>query len=654
MNKKSNRRRDDALERTFRQLNGQQPDTGVSDYHRRQRRKILLICVAALLAVALLAGGIFTWYLFDSTKDDGRIFSNVWVQDVNLGGMTPEEATLALEQQLQPLLQQTLILQLPDTTLEFTPESTKVSLDISALVDAAYSYGRSGSRWQQAKARSAAALTRYELSLLDYLTLDTDFIRRVLTGQNALIASTLTQPVITVSGERPQDPSSSTVTHQTLVVTMGTPERYLDTDAVYTRILDAYSTLDFTPIATDYYVQEPNVPDLGQAWLDYCQSAVNASLDPDTFEITDEAWGYGFDYEVATVALANASEGAVVEIPMDFLEPAVTREDLMSQLFQDVLGTYTSTFTSAANSNYNARLAASKVNGTIVLPGQTFSFNQTVGERTEAGGYKTSASYLNGKTIQTVGGGVCHTSSDLYYVALLSGMTILERSEHAYVAPYVPVGLDATVSWGQLDMKFRNDTNYPIQILIETSDKYMTVTFMGTEERDYYIRLDSTVTHIDKYETVIGPAPEDEVDSNGDPIVYQPGDIVTTGINGITAEAFISRVDRETGKVLSRESLGTSQYVRRDEYIVEEPEVPTEPTQPETQPTTPPTEATTPPTEATTPPTEATTPPTEATTPPTEATTPPTEATTPPTEATEPSTEPTAPSAESTDPSSAA
>ena len=587
-----------------------------SDAQKKKRRIIILVCVLTSLLLLLTAAGLYVWHLYESTEDDGRIFSNVYFYDMNLGGMTPEEAQNALQTQVLPLLEQNVTVQLPDASLVFTPKDVNLSLDVAGIVNDAYSYGREGDRWQQARARAAAALTSYELNLLDYMTLNTDYIKRVLNGQNALIASTLSQPTFVLQGDRPQLPEDlkdDTVKHQILLVTLGTPERYLDVDSVYNDVLDAYNTLNFKTITADYFFQAPDEPDLEKAFTEFCENAVNATLDPKTFDITDESWGYGFDIAIATLAVTNASEGATVELPLGFLEPSVTRQELMDGLFKDVLGTYTSRFTSAANSNYNARLAASKVNGVIILPGETFSFNRTVGKRTEEGGYKTSASYLNGKTVQTVGGGVCHTSSDLYYVALLSGMTILERSEHAYVAPYVPVGLDATVSWGQLDMKFRNDTNYPVQILIDADYYNMTVTFMGTEERSHYVTLDSEITHIDKYETIIGPAPEDEKDSDGNPIVYEPGEVVTTGINGITAEAFINYIDRESGRRIARYSLGTSEYVRRDEYIVEEPEPPTEPTEPPTEPTEPPTQPTEPPTQPTESATEATTPSTEAT-----------------------------------------
>lgn len=98
------------------------------------------------------------------------------------------------------------------------------------------------------------------------------------------------------------------------------------------------------------------------------------------------------------------------------------------------------------------------------MPGETFSYNQTVGERTIAAGYKEAGAYAGGKVVQDVGGGICQTSSTLYNAALLANLEIVDRSNHQFLTSYVDASRDATVAWGSIDFQFKNTRTYPIKI----------------------------------------------------------------------------------------------------------------------------------------------------------------------------------------------
>src|SRR5699024_6531690 len=139
---------------------------------------------------------------------------------------------------------------------------------------------------------------------------------------------------------------------------------------------------------------------------------------------------------------------------------------LEQNLFKDVLGSYTTNVSGTAVRKKNVRLSGEKCNNIILLPGEEFSYNNTVGKRTKENGFGEAAAYLNGETVQEVGGGICQTSSTLYNAVLLSNLEVTERTNHTYVSGYVPIGRDATVSWGGPDFKFKNDKEYPIKIVM--------------------------------------------------------------------------------------------------------------------------------------------------------------------------------------------
>lgn len=117
---------------------------------------------------------------------------------------------------------------------------------------------------------------------------------------------------------------------------------------------------------------------------------------------------------------------------------------------------------------YNVALAADILAGTIVPPGAVFSTNRAIGPRTAARGFREGPAYLGTQVVSVIGGGVCKISTTLYNVATLANFKIVERRAHGMPVPYVPPGQDATVSFGQVDFKFLNDTGHPVLIWADT------------------------------------------------------------------------------------------------------------------------------------------------------------------------------------------
>jgi len=138
-----------------------------------------------------------------------------------------------------------------------------------------------------------------------------------------------------------------------------------------------------------------------------------------------------------------------------------------------IAGYYTKLIASPDGRTQNIILSCGKINGTIVNSGEIFSFNKTVGPRTAAGGYQMAPVFVGKKVVPGIGGGICQTSSTLYNSALEANMPVLERHPHSLRVNYVPVGRDATVSWGVADLKFKNNYPYPIKILAQVYQDYV-------------------------------------------------------------------------------------------------------------------------------------------------------------------------------------
>lgn len=541
------------------------------------KKIIIALCVAAaVLLLAVICG--FVYYL-NLTADNGLIFANVYVAGIDLGGMTPEEASNVLHLATDSTYtQQDMIIQLPDQQLILSPADTKVSLDVDAIVTDAYNYGRTGSRLEQYMARQDAVLTSYTIDLIPYLNLDTEYLRSAIEEAAAPYNTTLIQPSVTITGERPplaKDEIDEDAAPQVLTLTMGIPHATLDASALYGMVVDAYSSNQFL-VTPEVPITQPEAPDLEAIYLEYCVEPIDAAVNEEDYSVFPEVYGYGFDIALLQEMVDAAEPGQALEIELHYLAPEITKEAIESTLFQDVLGTYKAYQASSADRATNLKLACQAINGLILRPGDTFSFNDAVGERTEARGYRPAAAYMNGKTVQEFGGGICQVSSALYYCALLGDLEIVRRTNHSYPSSYVPIGLDATVSWGSPDFRFRNNTDYPIRIEASASGGTVYMTLYGTDTKDYYIKLDSEILETYDYEVIYQTMPEDNEEG------YKDGDIIQDAHTGYKAVSYRLKYDKETDRLLSKDVIAYSNY-RMTDKIICKIEVP-EPAPPVTDP----------------------------------------------------------------------
>ncbi len=555
-----------------------------------KNRKIVLISICSVAAALLIGLVAVVGFLLGSDPNDGKILNNVFVAGVNIGNMTKEEAESALRRATDlTYTMEDMVVELPDTIITLSPKDTGAKLDIEAAVQAAFDYGRVGTRAEKKQALESSMNTEHPIALLPYLNLNVDFIRTQLEEYGKVFNSDFQQVSVTTEGDRPildasEDGFSPDAPCQTLVIHVGKPGRYVDITKVYNQVLDAYSFNRFlVKVEMEQAETMPEEVDLQELYDLYYEAPVNAVVDSKTDSVTHECYGYGFDLEKARAMLDEAQYGETVRIPFEMIPPELNGE----LMFRDVLGTCQTKHTTNEKRNTNLRLACEAVDGFILNPGEVFDFNTVVGKRTKEKGYQAAAAYDGGKTVQTLGGGICQVSSTIYYCVLLADLETIDRSPHSYVSSYMDPGTDATVSWGGPEFSFRNNTNYPIRIEAEVSDGYVKVQLLGTDEKDYYVEIEYEILSYRSYETVYEEYAPDN--SEG----YTDGEVIQTPYTGCNVQTYKCKYDKETKKLISREKDQYSSYKSRDQIIakiVEETEPPTEPdsTNPPADPTDPP------------------------------------------------------------------
>ena len=538
----------------------------------------------------LVVGGLF---LYETMTDTGRILQNVYAGSVNLGDMSREDASAALTATAQGYAEKNLTVVLPDCKLVLSPQETGARLDTEKLVADAWDYGRTGSVFARLKARSSVRTRPHTLDLSDYLVLDTEYIQGALTQLSGDVASTLTQTTVEVTGRDRE-------TGQTMVITMGTADRSVDMEGLYAKILKAYETDDFSPIQASYRETLPDKLDLKKIFDRYCTAPVDAVLDTETYDVTPEQEGYGFDLNKVQTQIDEAREGQVLTVAFGPLEPKVTAESLEKDLFRDVLGRCSTDYSNIPARTNNLILACEAIDGYIIKPGEIFSFNDVVGERTAEKGYQDALIYSGGLSVPALGGGVCQVASTIYCCTLYADLEIVERYCHEFVAYYVPHwGMDATVYWGALDFRFRNNTDYPIRVDADVSDGYVNVSLVGTDTKSYTVDIETEIISSDPWQVKYQEIRKGDRDWGK----YEDGETIVSPYTGYKIETYKIRTDKKTGES-TREWEAESVFSRRDQLIAKVISDETKPTEP--APTEPAPTETTAPTEPaeTEPPTE--------------------------------------------------
>ena len=480
--------------------------------------------IAAAVALACALGIPAVTRIMDPYN--GQIVSDVSVGGVEIGGLTKGEAKKALqaafgEQFSQKTMEinfseagtvlEKLNIRYPANSLLISPEESHAKLDAAAAVKAAYALGRTdldGSR---------------TMSLLPYLGLDEAAIRSVADSYAQQLAQLYQDSSYTVQGTAPDVTNYNESTPcQTVTLFRGYPGIEIDADALYNEILEGYNTGSF---AVSYQgtvsAKKPVSPDLDGLWEQTRLAPKDPSVDLTSYQVIPGVHGYEFDLAEARQQFQNLAYGESTLISLHYTDPEIADEDAY---FQDVLGHCETPHGDNENRNGNLRKACGMLDGLVLQPGQELSYNEALGPRTKELGWLPAPAYSGTKLVDSPGGGICQVSSTLYLASVYSELTIVERRNHGYPVSYIPLGMDATVSWGFADLKIRNDSPMPVKIQAEESDGYVRISILGTETRDYDVEMSYTV-------------------------------------GGRYVRAYMSKIDKETGEVISKEPYALSGYM---------------------------------------------------------------------------------------------
>ena len=505
---------------------------------KKQRKKLSLLGLSVL--VVLCAGYLLTC----SMAEKNTIIDGVQVNGTEVGGLTTEQAADRIQKAFEE--------EYADAALTVSANGVEyqvamapcLSMDVESAAEKAMDYGH------------GSFLTR-GAALLKAKIFGQDVTQHPQVGDEAKLMESIDASGLSAINTTVQ--TTYEVTGDSLVIHKGVTGVSVDKENLVTAIKTAVSEEDFdavleSPMLTGQ-VEATNIQEIYDA---IHTKKANATLNPKkNYKIVKSVKGISFDVDSAKASFDAAAEGEDVVVPLKVKKPKITTKNLKKHLFKDKLGSCTTNVSGSSARVSNVDLAAETLDGTILLPGETFSYNDARGERTTERGYQAAPAYSNGESVQEVGGGICQVSSTLYKATLLSDLEIVEHHNHSYVSAYIGIGMDATVSWGGPDYQFKNNTDYPIKIVASYSGGQVTCTIYGAKLDDTYVEMTAETLQVNSCGTVYQDDPDMDAGTST---------VVSSGHDGYVVQTY-RNIYNKKGKKISTKKEAYCVYRKKDRVV---------------------------------------------------------------------------------------
>ena len=407
-------------------------------------------------------------------NNNKNIHNGVYIKNVDVSGMNKQSAKDQISLYIANSIPEEIILKHGDFETAIPTSSLNIKFDIDGAVETAYSIGRSG-----------------------------NFISNGFEALGTMIVNKNVEPSFTIDEKALEDAlndistklpdklidSGYYIEDNELILNKGSIGNIINTKQMSKSIKDEINKLNLKGNKIVMLTNEvsPKKLDIDEIYNKVHIEPTNASFtaEPRTFTPSKNGIDFAVSIDEAKQKLAEAEKECV--IPLKVVYPSINNNMISEEAFPDVLSEYsTYYYESNYNRTTNLKLAAAKINGTVLMPGEEFSYNDVVGERTIAAGYKEAPIYVSGRVEDGLGGGICQITTTLYNAAVYANLEITDRSNHQFVPSYVTAGLDATVAYGSVDFKFKNNRNYPIKIVCSVADGVAYFKILGLRTPDDY------------------------------------------------------------------------------------------------------------------------------------------------------------------------
>ena len=459
----------------------------VEDYsvakNKSKNSKTNKIFAFSLLAIIILLIILFLGFTYFNYKNT-NIVSGISIKNVDISGLSKEQAKEKIQNYINEKLPENIGLRHNDFETSISLSALNINFDIDSSIEEAYNIGKSGNIIQN----SLSAIKVYfsNIDIEPTFSLDDNQLNTMLDDISSKLPDTVIESSYYIDGKN-------------LVITKGSEGNIVNTNLMATYIKNGILNLNLKNrnLEISTLTKQPSKIDIEKIHKEIYKECKNAYYTQNPFAVypSENGLDFAISMDDAKNILEEENKDEYI-IPLKILYPSVTTNMIGTEAFPDLLSTYSTKY-SAGNTGRttNLQLAASKINGTVLMPGETFSYNQVVGARTIAAGYKEAPIYVSGQVVDGLGGGICQITSTLYNAVLYANLQIVERSNHQFVPSYVTASRDATVVYGSIDFKFKNNREYPIKLVCSVSGGLATFQIFGLKSNNEYdVEIYSRVT----------------------------------------------------------------------------------------------------------------------------------------------------------------
>lgn len=515
------------------------------DIEHQKKLKSFLLLLIPLFIFAILVGILSTVFALIN-RDNETIFSGISVQGIDVSNLTIDEAKKKVSSIIGNHISEEISLQHNDFQTVILPEQFGVSFDVDSAVEQAYYIGKSDNLIKNNYTILSLLLKNYNIS--PSINYDEDLLNSLIDSINAQLPDRVVNSGYSIDGTN-------------LIITSGKDGILISSSDLKDEILsflnDISSKNETINIPVNNVGAEPI--NLDAIYKDIFKLPVDASYTTNPYVVYPSSNGLDFAISMEEAKAIISDQQDEYTIPLKITYPNVTTNQIGNEAFPDLLSQFSTSFTSSGyNRSNNIILSSAKLNGLVLMPGEEFSYNQAVGQRTRAAGFREAGAYSNGKVVQEVGGGICQVSSTLYNAVLYANLEIVERTNHYFNPGYVKAGLDATVSWGGPDFRFRNNRNYPIRIVTDTSGKKLKVYIYGLKTDD-----DCTVVLDPRY---ISSVPYKTTYQNDASLATGETRVISSGSNGCKTATYKYVYDKN-GTLISSECISRDTYSPHNKVV---------------------------------------------------------------------------------------
>lgn len=443
--------------------------------------KIAFLVIGIILVILLIIYGIC------AAKAEGDAAEyNVYVGNANVSGYTYDNVLKAVNDASSVQASSEISLVCGDRHYVITGQDISLSVNNEETAQKAFNYGKTGNRLKDGL--TLMMLLVHKKQVFPMQNVNDDQLNTCLGRFGHDMYGILTQHAVDV-------------TDAGATITPGKSGFDENTDKAREEVKEALHREQTENINVTLNVAHPDELKVEDVDHKCYKDAVDARYEVkgNDVSVTQEENGRFIDKTAIAELIKKVKEGGEkVDIPVSLVEAKVKKEDLQAKLFSGSLGSYSTNYgSSGANRCANIARAASLINGTVVEPGGVFSFNDTVGKRTTSNGFYTAKEYVQGQTVDGIGGGTCQVSSTLYDAVLYSDLGIVSRTNHMMTVGYLPLGQDATVSDNGPDFKFRNTSDYPVKVSAYTGGATITVSIVGTPwDPERKVKISNSVSNV--------------------------------------------------------------------------------------------------------------------------------------------------------------